>query len=285
MALDDVVILNVDTNTLETPYDDLQSLPNDVVRVYCIIRICHCFIKDVNIQRLFCVLMPVTCCDTGFIFKESFEEGFNNNRGRRGSSLPQEPGVSLRQLQKRSADRVGQFTLYNADRNDAFMWRTQGLHPNCCVGAVAANSWWVFSYVQGEPITFNEETFMNHRSSAMRQFLQNAIQLQLFKQVSTHTKHTKDCLSFFVRTLSVTILFISPTFTDKLAFSWGVYDDDEMRSGQSGGIEALKPVDYLFCLCKTFTHVFPLSPLSSCKRTKSQTRTRDLCDLICSVPD
>lgn len=31
MALDEVVILNVDTNTLETPFDDLQSLPNDVV--------------------------------------------------------------------------------------------------------------------------------------------------------------------------------------------------------------------------------------------------------------
>ncbi|CAB1318975.1 unnamed protein product, partial [Coregonus sp. 'balchen'] len=30
MALDDVVVLNVDTNTLETPFDDLQSLPNDV---------------------------------------------------------------------------------------------------------------------------------------------------------------------------------------------------------------------------------------------------------------
>lgn len=31
MALEDVVILNVDNNTLETPFDDLQSLPNDVV--------------------------------------------------------------------------------------------------------------------------------------------------------------------------------------------------------------------------------------------------------------
>ncbi|CAM4665715.1 unnamed protein product [Leuciscus chuanchicus] len=31
MALDDVVLLNVDTNTLETPFDDLQNLPNDVV--------------------------------------------------------------------------------------------------------------------------------------------------------------------------------------------------------------------------------------------------------------
>ncbi|XP_067233184.1 DENN domain-containing protein 1A isoform X5 [Chanodichthys erythropterus] len=64
MALDDVVLLNVDTNTLETPFDDLQSLPNDVE----------------------------------------------------------------------------------------------------------------------EPITFSEETFITHRSSTMRQFLQNAIQLQFFKQ-------------------------------------------------------------------------------------------------------
>ncbi|XP_036384416.1 DENN domain-containing protein 1A-like isoform X2 [Megalops cyprinoides] len=31
VALEDVVILNVDTNTLETPYDDLQNLPNDTV--------------------------------------------------------------------------------------------------------------------------------------------------------------------------------------------------------------------------------------------------------------
>lgn len=33
MAVEDVVILNVDTNTLETPFDDLQSLPNDVVSI------------------------------------------------------------------------------------------------------------------------------------------------------------------------------------------------------------------------------------------------------------
>ncbi|KAG8141787.1 hypothetical protein E2320_006465 [Naja naja] len=33
-----------------------------------------------------------------------------------------------------------------------------------------------------EPITFCEETFVSHRSATMRQFLQNAIQLQLFKQ-------------------------------------------------------------------------------------------------------
>lgn len=33
MVLEDVVMLNVDTNTLETPFDDLQSLPNDVVSI------------------------------------------------------------------------------------------------------------------------------------------------------------------------------------------------------------------------------------------------------------
>lgn len=37
---------------------------------------------------------------------------------------------------------------------------------------------------QEEPITFSEEAFVSHyRSGAMRQFLQNATQLQLFKQV------------------------------------------------------------------------------------------------------
>ncbi|KAJ8792560.1 hypothetical protein J1605_019779 [Eschrichtius robustus] len=36
---------------------------------------------------------------------------------------------------------------------------------------------------QEEPITFCEEAFVSHyRSGAMRQFLQNATQLQLFKQ-------------------------------------------------------------------------------------------------------
>lgn len=40
------------------------------------------------------------------------------------------------------------------------------------------------SVCQEEPITFCEEAFVSHyRSGAMRQFLQNATQLQLFKQV------------------------------------------------------------------------------------------------------
>ncbi|XP_056288146.1 DENN domain-containing protein 1A [Pseudoliparis swirei] len=106
MALDDVVVLNVDTNTLETPYDDLQSLPSDVV------------------SSLKSRLTKVSTT-TG-------------------------DGVARAFLRSQGA-------LFGSYRNALQM------EP-------------------GEPITFNEETFVSHRSSAMRHFLQNAIQLQLFKQ-------------------------------------------------------------------------------------------------------
>ncbi|XP_008421307.1 DENN domain-containing protein 1A isoform X3 [Poecilia reticulata] len=106
MALDDVVLLNVDTNTLETPYDDLQSLPNDVV-----------------------------------------------------SSLKSR----LKKVSTTTGDGVARAFL----KSQASLF---GSYRNA------------LQFEAGEPITFNEESFINHRSSAMRQFLQNAIQLQLFKQ-------------------------------------------------------------------------------------------------------
>uniref|UniRef100_A0A8C6K778 DENN domain containing 1A n=1 Tax=Nothobranchius furzeri TaxID=105023 RepID=A0A8C6K778_NOTFU len=106
MALDDVVVLNVDTNTLETPYDDLQSLPNDVV--------------------------------------SSLKSRLKKVSATTGS------GVARAFVRSQAA-------LFGSYRN-------------------------ALQIEAGEPITFNEETFINHRSSAMRQFLQNAIQLQLFKQ-------------------------------------------------------------------------------------------------------
>uniref|UniRef100_A0A3Q3WMA3 UDENN domain-containing protein n=1 Tax=Mola mola TaxID=94237 RepID=A0A3Q3WMA3_MOLML len=106
LTLDDVVVLNVDTNTLETPYNDLQSLPNDVV-----------------------------------------------------SSLKS----SLKKVSSTTGDGVAQAFL----KSQAALF---GSYRNA------------LQIESGEPITFNEEAFVNHRSSAMRQFLQNAIQLQLFKQ-------------------------------------------------------------------------------------------------------
>ncbi|KAM5298729.1 DENN domain-containing protein 1A isoform 2-T2 [Ctenodactylus gundi] len=107
MALDDVVILNVDTNTLETPFDDLQSLPNDVI------------------SALKSRLKKVSTA-TG-------------------------DGVARAFLKAQAA-------FFGSYRN------ALKIEPE-------------------EPITFSEEAFVSHyRSGAMRQFLQNATQLQLFKQ-------------------------------------------------------------------------------------------------------
>ncbi|XP_016066440.1 PREDICTED: DENN domain-containing protein 1A isoform X2 [Miniopterus natalensis] len=107
MALDDVVILNVDTNTLETPFDDLQSLPTDVISSL-------------------------------------------KNRLKKVSTTTGD-GVARAFLKAQAA-------FFGSYRN------ALKIEPE-------------------EPITFCEEAFVSHyRSGAMRQFLQNATQLQLFKQ-------------------------------------------------------------------------------------------------------
>ncbi|XP_005346003.1 DENN domain-containing protein 1A isoform X3 [Microtus ochrogaster] len=107
MALEDVVILNVDTNTLETPFDDLQSLPNDVISSL-------------------------------------------KNRLKKVSTTTGD-GVARAFLKAQAA-------FFGSYRN------ALKIEPE-------------------EPITFSEEAFVSHyRSGAMRQFLQNATQLQLFKQ-------------------------------------------------------------------------------------------------------
>ncbi|KAM3911910.1 DENN domain-containing protein 1A isoform 2-T2 [Leptodactylus fuscus] len=106
MSLEDVVILNVDTNTLETPFDDLQNLPSEVVSAL-------------------------------------------KNRLRKVSTTTGD-GVARAFLK-------AQASLFGSYRS------ALKIEPE-------------------EPITFCEETFVSHRSSGMRPFLQNAIQLQLFKQ-------------------------------------------------------------------------------------------------------
>ncbi|XP_039177426.1 DENN domain-containing protein 1A isoform X4 [Crotalus tigris] len=106
ISLDDVVILNVDTNTLETPFDDLQSLPNDII------------------SSLKSRLKKV--------------------------SMTTGDGVARAFLK-------AQASFFGSYRN-------------------------ALKIEPAEPITFCEEIFISHRSATMRQFLQNAIQLQLFKQ-------------------------------------------------------------------------------------------------------
>ncbi|KAJ8782218.1 hypothetical protein J1605_000615 [Eschrichtius robustus] len=107
-SLEDVVMLNVDTNTLESPFNDLSSLPSDVVSA----------LKNK-------------------LKKQSTATG---------------DGVARAFLRAQAA-------LFGSYR-DALRYKP----------------------VSGEPITFCEESFVKHRSSLMKQFLETAVNLQLFKQ-------------------------------------------------------------------------------------------------------
>ncbi|CAJ1060911.1 DENN domain-containing protein 1B isoform X3 [Xyrichtys novacula] len=105
-SLEDVVILNVDTNTLESPFDDLHNLPSDVV--------------------------------------SSLKSKLKKQSTATGS------GVARAFLRAQAA-------LFGSYRD-------------------------ALRYKPGEPITFCEDSFANHRSSTMRNFLSMAVNLQLFKQ-------------------------------------------------------------------------------------------------------
>uniref|UniRef100_A0A2K5HRU6 UDENN domain-containing protein n=1 Tax=Colobus angolensis palliatus TaxID=336983 RepID=A0A2K5HRU6_COLAP len=105
-SLEDVVMLNVDTNTLESPFSDLNNLPSDVVSAL-----------------------------KSKLKKQSTATG---------------DGVARAFLRAQAA-------LFGSYRD-------------------------ALRYKPGEPITFCEESFVKHRSSMMKQFLETAVNLQLFKQ-------------------------------------------------------------------------------------------------------
>ncbi|XP_061594978.1 DENN domain-containing protein 1B [Cololabis saira] len=105
-SLEDVVILNVDTNTLESPFDDLHNLPGDVM--------------------------------------SSLKSKLKKQSTATGS------GVARAFLRAQAA-------LFGSYRD-------------------------ALRYKPGEPITFCEESYVNHRSSTMKNFLSMAVNLQLFKQ-------------------------------------------------------------------------------------------------------
>ncbi|XP_048213348.1 DENN domain-containing protein 1B isoform X2 [Perognathus longimembris pacificus] len=105
-SLEDVVLLNVDTNTFESPFNDLSNLPGDVVSA----------LKNK-------------------LKKQSTATG---------------DGVARAFLRAQAA-------LFGSYRD-------------------------ALRYKPGEPITFCEDSFVKHRSSVMKQFLETAINLQLFKQ-------------------------------------------------------------------------------------------------------
>ncbi|CAB1425367.1 unnamed protein product [Pleuronectes platessa] len=105
-GLEEVVILNVDTNTLETPFDDLKRIPSDVMSG---LKLC--------------------------LKRQAVSPGC---------------GVSLAFLK-------AQALLFGGYR-DALQTQKEG------------------------EICFSEKMFLDHKSPSMRQFLQSAIHLQLFKQ-------------------------------------------------------------------------------------------------------
>ncbi|XP_043551075.1 uncharacterized protein LOC122552390 [Chiloscyllium plagiosum] len=106
-ALEDVVILNVDSNTLESPFNDLDKLPPDVVSVL-----------KMKLKKQSAV--------TGDVVARAF----------------------LR----------AQAAIFGSYQD-----------------ALKFNS--------DEPVTFCEEIFLNHKPAWMKDFLQHAVHLQLFKQV------------------------------------------------------------------------------------------------------
>lgn len=92
-GLEDVVMMNVDSNTLETPFDDVQALPPDVVSV-------NPFHPPAASGRRGCtvacsVLPP---CPPGVPAEAEAKEGRTGPRGRSVPSLPQSPGPALRGL-------------------------------------------------------------------------------------------------------------------------------------------------------------------------------------------
>ncbi|XP_065512143.1 DENN domain-containing protein 1B isoform X2 [Caloenas nicobarica] len=105
-SLEDVVLLNVDTNTLETPFNDLSNLPGEAVSA----------LKNK-------------------LKKQSTATG---------------DGVAKAFLRAQAA-------LFGSYRD-------------------------ALRYKPGEPITFCESSFVKHRSSTTKQFLETAVNLQLFKQ-------------------------------------------------------------------------------------------------------
>ncbi|XP_018421192.1 PREDICTED: DENN domain-containing protein 1B-like [Nanorana parkeri] len=105
-VLEDVVIFNMDTNYLETPFQDLESLPPHVVSLLKLQLTKHSAFMGDGVSRAF-----------------------------------------LR----------AQALLFGSYRE-------------------------ALNYNLGEPITFCQETFLDHKSSSMRSFLQNAVHLQLFSQ-------------------------------------------------------------------------------------------------------
>lgn len=89
--------MNVDSNTLETPFDDVQALPPDVVSV-------TPFYDPAASRRPRPHTRPLTAsqCPAGVPAEAAAKEGCAGARGRGFPSFPQSAGPALRGLPRRT---------------------------------------------------------------------------------------------------------------------------------------------------------------------------------------
>ncbi|XP_063083241.1 DENN domain-containing protein 1A isoform X3 [Cavia porcellus] len=223
MALDDVVILNVDTNTLETPFDDLQSLPNDVISSL------KNRLKKVSTTTGDGVARAFLKAQAAFF--GSYRNALKIEPPALGSlpaeassgPLPAAPSVLRSEASTGPLSAAPSGLLLPPRGGTSIYTDTVSNHIKPALGSLPAEASsgplpaapsvlcseastgplsaapsglllpprggtsiytdTVSNHIKEEPITFCEEAFVSHyRSGAMRQFLQNATQLQLFKQ-------------------------------------------------------------------------------------------------------
>lgn len=101
-ALEDVVVLNADSNTLETPFDDMQALPPDVVST----TSSSLLMMEPPIPAHLRV-SPVL---PGVPAEASAKKGSAESRGRGVTSLPQSPGSALWRVPRRACLHPGKQT-------------------------------------------------------------------------------------------------------------------------------------------------------------------------------
>lgn len=76
-SLEDVVVLNVDTNTLESPFNDLSNLPSDVVSPRDVCGEQECLLVDPQVTVFFFVSEPLKSVYTRVLRRTYVDSIFN----------------------------------------------------------------------------------------------------------------------------------------------------------------------------------------------------------------
>ncbi|ELW57881.1 DENN domain-containing protein 1B [Tupaia chinensis] len=167
-SLEDVVMLNVDTNTLESPFNDLSNLPSDVNEKE---TIDTCLVLEVLCENCLTTELPHASLNSesyvGLTFRISWQYARYFRSNLEVWKLKQKMVSALKNKLKKQSTATGDGVARAFLRAQAALF---GSYRDA------------LRYKPGEPITFCEVSFVKHRSSVMKQFLDTAVNLQLFKQ-------------------------------------------------------------------------------------------------------